>query len=387
MWPRSVIVLMALCLGVNAQAEPFVPRDDSLVVLRIEGTREQSAIAALERQVAADGADVVAVHSLVDAYLERGRLTAEPRYFGRAEALLTPWLEQPQPSAALLLQMADIRQYRHEYERALSLLDRVIESEPGLVQGRLMRASIQQTQGQFIAAHADCRWLLGHGETTLGTACLAQVIGMTGSLTKAERLMTALVERSGDLPASQRAWMLTALADMSDRLGRVEIAAASLEEALAIDPQDHYARLALADLLLETERENEVAGLLAQMPRTEGALLRLAEVGLPENSAQVEDVAALKARYKEAQLRGERLHLRDLARLHLRLPGDQQTALALARENWKEQREPADARLLAQAALAAEDAASIEFLEEWRRETRYEDHTLDRLLRSARKQS
>jgi hypothetical protein len=143
----------------------------------------------------------------------------------------------------------------------------------------------------------------------------------------------------------------------------------------------------LADLLLEAGRESEVPALLSQMPGTEGALLRLAEIRPHGNPAQVEEVVALKARYAEAQLRGERLHLRDLARLHLRLRSDQQAALALARENWNEQREPADARLLAQAALAAGDVASIEALEKWRSETRYEDHILDRLLRFARKQS
>lgn len=387
MWRRSYTALIALCLGVNAQAEPFVPRDDSLVVLRIESARERSEIVAVERRVAADGTDALAARMLVAAYLEKGRLVAEPRYFGRAEALLTPWLELPQPPAALMLQMADIRQYRHEYERALALLDRVLEREPGLVQGRLMRAAIRQTQGRFDAAHADCKALLGSGETTLGTACLAQVMGMTGSLTKAERLLTALVERSGDLPASQRVWMLTSLADMNDRLGRTDIAETNLEDALTFDPRDRYARLALADLLLGNGRENEVPELLAQMPATEGALLRLAEVGQAGNAVPVEAVVALEARYAEAQLRGERLHLRDLARLHLRLRSDQQTALALARENWTEQREPADARLLAQTALAARDVASINALEAWRSETRYEDQVLDRLLRSARKKS
>ena len=110
MWFRPHVVLIALCLGVNAQAEPFLPHDDSLVVLRIERTRAQSGIATLERRVTSNGDDVLAVRMLADAYLERGRLTAEPRYFGRAEALLTPWLERPQPPAALLLQLADIRQ-------------------------------------------------------------------------------------------------------------------------------------------------------------------------------------------------------------------------------------------------------------------------------------
>lgn len=387
MWFRPHLVLIALCLGANARAEPFLPHDDSLVVLRIERTRSQSDLAMLEWRVTSNGDDPAAVRMLADAYLERGRQTAEPRYFGRAEALLTPWLEKPQPPAALMLQLADIRQYRHEYELALAVLDRVLEREPDLVRGRLMRAAIRQTQGHFDAAHADCKWLLARGETTLGMACLAQVMGMTGSLPKAERLMAALVERSANLPANERAWMLTALADMSERLGRSDKAATILKDALAIDPGNQYARLALADLLLAVGRSSEVPELLTLMPRCEGALLRLAEAGQPGSPQQVKELTALEARYKEAQLRGERLHLRDLARLHLLMRDDRLSTLGLARDNWAEQREPADARLLAQAAVAVGDTASLDALERWRAETRYQDQVLDRLLRAARRTS
>jgi hypothetical protein len=62
---------------------------------------------------------------------------------------------------------------------------------------------------------------------------------------------------------------------------------------------------------------------------------------------------------------------------------DARAALALARENWQEQHEPADARLLAQAALALRDSATLAQLREWRRRTGYEDQPLDRILERA----
>jgi tetratricopeptide (TPR) repeat protein len=372
-----------LVLSGTAAAAPQVPADDSLVVLRLTRSPEQEVLTGLERAAAATPSDPLAVQALIDAYLQLGRRTAEPRYFGRAEALLAPRLAAGDVPAGLALRMADIWQYRHEYDKALVLIERVLAANPHDTQALLMRAAIHQTRGRFDLAHADCRTLLARGEATLGTTCLAQALSMTGSLDKAQRLLTSLLERSRDLPASQRLWMLTALADMDERLGRTASAEARLRQALGVDGHAHYARLALADLLLADERAAEVSALLAAMPQTEGSLLRAAEAQRQPASSRRE-VQALRERFDEASRRGERLHRRDLARLHLNVLDDRRAALNLALENWDEQREAADARLLAQAALAAGDQEVLTRLRKWREQTGYEDRRLDRILAGAR---
>lgn len=368
-----------LAVSGAAGAEPRVPTDNSLVVLRVASSPEQERVRALERAVESNPADPTSLQTLLDAYLQLGRRTAEPRYFGRAEALLASRLDGTHPPAGLALRMADIWQYRHEYENALVLIERVLATDPYDTQALLMRAAIRQTQGRFDLAHADCRTLLAHGEAILGATCLAQTLSMTGSLTKAQRLLASLVERAHDMPASQRVWMLTALADMEERLGRAESAEARLRQALEIDRDAHYARLALADLLLDQERAAEVAALLSAMPQTEGALLRLAEATQRRAPLRRGD-GQLQARFAEASRRGERLHRRDLARLHLNVLGDPRAALAWALENWNEQREPADARLLVRAALAVRDQAALARLRQWRDQTGYEDRPLEQML-------
>jgi tetratricopeptide (TPR) repeat protein len=367
-----------LVMSSTAHAAPRVPADDSLVVLRVTRSPEQEALTVLERAAAATPSDP-AVQALIDAYLRLGRRTAEPRYFGRAEAVLAPRLAGAAVAPALALRMADIWQYRHEYEQALVLIERVLAAHPYDTQALLMRAAIRQTQGRFDLATADCRTLLAHGEATLGTTCLAQVLSMTGSLHKAQRLLASLLEHSRDFPASQRVWMLTALADMEERLGRTESAQGLLRQALEVDGHAHYARLALADLLLADDRAAEVPALLATMPQTEGPLLRLAEAQRRVSTSRRES-DQLKERFAEAARRGERLHRRDLARLHLVLLDDRRTALTWALENWEEQREPADARLLARAALAVGDTKALAQLRTWRGQTGYEDRRLDRIL-------
>ena len=368
-----------LAMGGTASADPLVPTDDSLVVLRIEMSPEQRELRALEQTVESDPADPIAVQTLVDACLRMGRRSAEPRYFGRAEALLAPWLDRPHAPQALVLRMADIWQYRHEYDRALALLERVLAADPREPQALLMRAAIRQTRGRFDLARADCHTLLAHGEPMLGTVCLAQTLSMTGSLPRAERLLGSLLERASGIAPSQRVWMLTALADMEERMGRADAAELRLRQALEVDEYAHYARLALADLLLDRGRAAEVPTLLAPMPQTEGTLLRLAEAER-QRSPSTSAGAVLQARFQEAALRGERLHRRDVARLQLRVIRDESAALALARDNWQEQREPADARLLAQAAVAMRDRAALVQLRDWRKATGYQDRALDGIL-------
>jgi hypothetical protein len=372
--------LALVLLGVSsAGADPFLPADESLVVLRLGMSPAQQELRTLAWMAEANPQDPVALQALVDASLRLGRHTAEPRYFGRAEALLAPWLERPNAPPALALRMADIRQYRHEYDRALVLIDYVLAANPGEAQALLMRAAIRQTQGRFDLARADCHALLAHGEALLGTTCLAQNLSMTGSLPRAERLLLSLLERSHDVAPSQHVWMLTALSDMEERLGHVEAAELRLRQALETDAYAHYARLALADLLLDHRRGAEVPELLARMPQTEGALLRLAEAER-QRSASSSAGELVQARFEEAAARGERLHRRDVARLQLRVVRDESAALAVARDNWNEQREPADARLLAQAAVAMRDQAALAQLRDWRRATGYQDLVLDRIL-------
>jgi len=70
-------------------------------------------------------------------------------------------------------------------------------------------------------------------------------------------------------------------------------------------------------------------------------------------------IAALKARFDAARLRGDSVHRREEARLALRLLKQPPRALQLARANWRVQKEPADARILLEAARAAHDVREV----------------------------
>jgi len=55
-------------------------------------------------------------------------------------------------------------------------------------------------------------------------------------------------------------------------------------------------------------------------------------------------------------------------------------ALKLAQENWQIQKEPADVRILLEAALAAGDVAAVDSVTEWLSSSRLEDAKLQKIL-------
>src|SRR6185436_12554843 len=100
--------------------------------------------------------------------------------------------------------------------------------------------------------------------------------------------------------------------------------------------------------------------------RSDTLLLRLALAARRLRLAEGEKYArTLGERFADAALRGEKLHLQEEARYLLDLKEDARAALAAASENYRSQREPRDALILIEAALAARDAAAAAPALQW----------------------
>ncbi|MFA9219478.1 MAG: hypothetical protein ACEQSK_20560, partial [Sphingomonadaceae bacterium] len=89
-------------------------------------------------------------------------------------------------------------------------------------------------------------------------------------------------------------------------------------------------------------------------------------------------ISELAARFDAALQRGDTVHQREQARFELHLRHDPRAALALARQNWAVQKEPADVRIFLEAALGAHDQRAAKPVLEWLASHHMED------LRTAR---
>ena len=160
------------------------------------------------------------------------------------------------------------------------------------------------------------------------------------------------------------------------------MAEAHFREALAVGQRDAALLAAYADFLFDQQRPADVRALLHNEVRADALLLRLAiaERQLAD-PAWMEMRQMLDDRIDAGRQRGDRVHLREEARFALSLADDPATALALALENWRVQREPADARLVLEAAVAANAPAAAAPVLTWLAETGLEDTQLTGLAR------
>jgi tetratricopeptide (TPR) repeat protein len=178
---------------------------------------------------------------------------------------------------------------------------------------------------------------------------------------------------------------LTLLAELAARLGRSPAAETCFLQALSLSPRDAYTIAAYADFLLDQDRPDDVIALLGNAGSSDNALLRLtlAEALLSQRPPTFSPhVAELRARFEASRLRGDEVHQREEARFLLHLLHRPQEALVLAQRNWSVQREPADARVLLEAAVAAKEPHAALPVLDFIRTNRLEDVRLEALTRT-----
>jgi len=370
--------LLALAsLSAAVQAAPYLPKDDATVLERLPvrpGDPVARDLRQLRAELARDPQNLGTALRLAERYYELAGAEGDPRYIGYAQAGLRPWWELRDPPLEARVMRAILKQSIHDFSAAMQDLEAAIREDPKNALAWSWRGAIHMVQADYAAARADCE-ALKPIESELGAvSCMAFLDGTTGKAAAAHRALSAALGRSGDISLEMRLWVLTRLAEMSLRQGDVKQAEEHFRAALALDVRDQFLLAAYADFLLDQGRPAEVVALLRDWVRSDILLLRLAlaekALGAP---AAKEHIQALEARFDAAALRGDKLHLQEEARFNLYLLGEKEKALALAQENWKSQREPRDARILLEAALAMNDPGAGKDALEWLERSGHED--------------
>lgn len=359
--------LFAFCAPVAAA--PWVPQDDAMVLERLPAGAPAPGPAPEDSRAAT---------ALARAYIEQARASDDPRFLGYAEGVLRPWWGDPAPVPAVRLLRATLLQARHRFDEALRDLDAVLVAEPGDAQARLTRATLLRVRGRFAEAAADCAALGGRAADFVAQLCAESTRGLAGALPEAAAALDALAPDNVAQPAGVRAWFFAEHAEMAERLGDDAAALAHYRAAVAAGVADSLLRAAAADLLLRMDRPAEALAFAGEAPAADLLRLRTALATRALGRPRVDLEASLTASYAAARGRGDDIHLREEARFALDILREPARALALARRNWTEQREPADALLLARAAQAAADAGTLAELRVWRRDTGLQDARLPR---------
>lgn len=373
----ALILLHAFAAPIAA-AEPYTPASDDVVVETLPqpaGRRSGSAVAPTNPTSAVAQAT---------SDFEMARVSGDPRYLGHAQAALQPWWNARTPAPAIALLRAQIRQHNHDFGDALADLDYLASREPRNAQVHLMRAAIHQAQGRYDAAEQDCRRLALLAPPLTTADCISRVISHRGQARAAYDRLLTLRDRAGDIDSKQLREIELTLADIASRLGD-EKAREHYLVALAAGV-DGYALAAYADFLLDRQEFRAVLALSQQYADHPDLLLRAAiaasETADPQGPALAE---RLRSQYAAHQRRGDFAPSREYARFLLRVEGDADAALAAALAAWRSQREPADARIVLEAAVATGRAGVAASVVEHIESNNLEDVRLQALVKEVRR--
>jgi hypothetical protein len=179
-----------------------------------------------------------------------------------------------------------------------------------------------------------------------------------------------------------RRFAVSVLADIAAGLGRRDAADRLLADAATMGRPDVPLLVATADHLLDTDRPAEVLPLLDGKGDADAIVLRRAIAARRIGDRRLgEWTRILSERFAAAKTAGNTLHLREEARFRFEVEDDAATALMLAIENWRVQKETADARLLLEAAAVVGDPAAAADVLRFVRNGQWVDARLTPLLR------
>lgn len=373
------------------QAAPSRPTDDRTVLERLP-TRPtdpvQRELRHLRKAHEAAPGDARPALDLARRYFNLALDTGDLRYIGYGEAALSAWRHSKSAPVEVLVMQAQLAQYRHEFSAALKLLDSAIALDPGHVRAFAWRAAVNMVVARYDAVRPDCIRLRELKETLLATGCMAYLDATLGKARAAYEALAAQLKAEPGARPTLKAWTFTVLAEIARRTGDAAAAEAHYQAALKLDDSDQYLLAAYAELLTHQRRWHDIVALLRRWERSDVLLLQLARaeraIGSPEAQAHA---ATLKARFADAALRGDDFNAQDEAWFRLEFQSDAKGALALALKNWAIQKEPRDAEIVLEAALAARDTSAAAPVLEWMTRTGLEDPKLAELATQLKKGS
>jgi tetratricopeptide (TPR) repeat protein len=337
-----------------ALGEPFVPLGDEQVIERLPAAVGPTFKELQELRLAP--ANVDAAVSFARRYIRLAKEESDPRYYGYAEGALGPWWGDPSPPAIVLTPRAMIKQSRHDFDGALRDLDEALRVQPANMQAWLARAAILRLLARYDEARSSCMPLADAKDALLAITCIGEVDGLNGLAPRSFDALERYYRGERRISDEQRQWTLTVLADMATRLGRTETAEIYFKDALSLPKPPLYLQAAFADFLLDQRRAEEAIALYSNETRQDALLLRLALAKRLVDAADLSPlVAEIQSRFEVSRMRRENVHLGDEARFALYLLRRPHEALDLAQRNWSLQRTPQDARILLEAAFAADD--------------------------------
>lgn len=320
-----------------------------------------------------------------------GLTEGDLRWYGSAKAALKPWWTVADLPAEAYFLRGLVKQGFHDFQEGLQDINRAIALEPARAEFWSWRFALHLLLADMTAAQKDIEEmgrLLGAEEADVYRAVLLYRTGQP--LPAVAMLSRALRSASYQDPSSQD-WLGFHLGEAHRVAGQPARALDVWSQRLKASPQSHLIRLSLADLLNQQGQYREaktiaMAATSSNAPNspatlTDALLMQavLASRGLKDPD-EGRLASQLEARLQSQALRQEALIERPKLIYQIAYGRDLKAGLALSIDNWQLQKEPPDALLFVQAALALGQARAAEPVVKWAEKTGYTDPQLTPML-------
>lgn len=293
-------------------SKPFTPDEMNEVILILEQSPAQQQMASLHKKLSNDKNNISLLNELLSLYTHYAKEKSDVSYMGYAKALVLPYLKQYPDSYRLRMHYIDILQYTHHFDEALVELEKVKKRHTKNPQPFVIEASIYEAKGEFDLALRACKQLLFRGSSLLSATCITTMQSHLGKVEEDYRVLKETYRKSQNEEESERSWALISLADMAYRLNKKEEAAVYLQDAIALNKNDYYARKKLAEMYIEDKKYKEAEALLEPYRFVDALLMRLSVAHQYLNKDITLAKATLESQLKVLKLRNEEPHTEDI---------------------------------------------------------------------------
>ena len=371
-------------LSTTAMAQARYRPADAAVVLTSSvhaKSGQDGSLRALDQAWRAQPNNLDASLAYARAVFVTGLTEGDLRWFGSAKAALAPWWQATDLPAEAYFLRGLVKQGFHDFDAGLQDINAAIAREPKHPEFWSWRFALHLLLADMAAAQQDCdeiARLFGPQEANVYRAVLRY---RTGQPQPAIDQLKALMKAADFQDASSQDWLGFHLGEAYRVAGQAELAIAVWRKQLQASPRSHLLRLSLAELLNQQGLHREAKQLSMQETPTNALLMQALLAARALHDADESRLASLfEARMQAQALRQEPLIERPRLIYLISYGKDVAAGLALSVDNWKLQKEPPDAVLFVQAALALQQPRAAESVLAWAENTGYADPQLTPLL-------
>lgn len=387
---RIAMVAGLVLTGPSANAqERFVPQASAVVLATSVHTAggRPSSLRALDQAWRAQPQDLPAALAYARAVFSLGFNEGDLRWFGSAKAALMPWWQASDLPADGFFMRGLVKQGFHDFDGGLQDIQQAISLNPERAEFWSWRFALHLLRANMNAARQDATEIEQRFGAQEGHIYRAVLLYRTGQALPAVQWLSTAMRSPDHQDAASQVWIGFHLGEAHRVAQQPERAIAVWQRLLQAHPQSHLLRLSLADLLNQQGQFQQAKAVATANSAKRNANLTdalLMQALLASRGLKAPDEAALAqqmaARLQSQALRQESLIERPKLIYQIAYGQDLAAGLALSIENWQQQKEPPDAVLFAQAALALNQARAAEPVVQWAQTTGYTDPQLAPLL-------